>query len=285
MPPNLVRELIRHPIHARPLLFRKVGTQRDAERVHASPRRRPRRNRDAGARPPATRKISLGAKPPSPRELAAPQPIGGQLLDRLLPARSRRLRIRPCRHRRRHTEFPRSERDHRDTRRECLDQHPAELLTPLPGRLARRAQHIHRVQIRRHSSCCAVVTTRTRSPWRPAQAVIAASSGPVPTNSARQGAVMRSSAVMSSSMPFSGTNRPRKPTTGMPVLPAEAIQRGRPAGVVRSKPLEVDTWRNDRDADRQIGARPSHPPRSRPKATMPSARRSEWRSIQLNGGG
>ncbi len=38
----------------------------------------------------------------------------------------------------------------RHAARERLDQHPSELLAPLRCRLTRRAQHIHRVEVRRH---------------------------------------------------------------------------------------------------------------------------------------
>ncbi len=136
------------------------------------------------------------------------------------------------------------------------------------------------------SSCATPVTTRTSCP-REGQARSMLSSGPAPTNKTRHGERSRSTTRVSNSSPFSGTKRPRYPTTGGP----GALHPSR----VRTSRRMSESRRNMRVSTPSVMTacdRSRYPGRSRrtsqavvPAAIQPAARPSTYRSVQRNGGG
>ena len=147
-------------------------------------------------------------------------------------------------------------RDDGHARRERLDQHPAELLAPARGRLARRAQHVHRVQIRRH-----VVMLRGRHDANP----IAVTTAPG-RKSVLQRARAHEQRAPRCLQAIENRRQQRealfrneaaeKADDRRPVGPSEACPRRGPPGRIGPELDQVHARRNDRDSSRTGLVRP-----------------------------
>ena len=147
--PEVIDEHVGDEIHARPVLLEEIGDDRDLQRGH-EPATRPSKNSTC-RRATTDHANSVRARSQATIRKVAPLDGIGQHASqcrgpRLDIASGSRMPASPstC------GISPLSTGEHRNAAGHGLDQHPAKLLTPSRRRLARRAEHIHRVQVVRH---------------------------------------------------------------------------------------------------------------------------------------